>query len=530
MSRQSVINDLSRAASVTEPGKLVGIALAPGGDAERPCMVEGTRVFTRRQVRNEVARCLTDLRGHGLDTGDHVLALLDHGPAAVFFLAAASALGLRLMMPYGLQATALPEWLSIVENARPDVVIHQKRDRSGIETLRERHADLVELPFPPGDSPDRTPEIDHPAPVDNFLVLFTSGTTGKPKAISIGEAHICARMDSVTRMMGYGPDARIFMTGLMNNTTGVINSFGALRHDAVVVFPDDPSPARWPAQVAASQATHLALRPVALKQFVGAVAAEGLELPSLRVLSYGGAAVPHALLEQGRELIPCDWILGFGLSETYGPFCFLDEAGHEDRRYAKYVYCIGRPDNTMEVRLDPAVGHPEGIGEIVVRGAAVMEGYVDIADGTVQPPGTWLHTGDLAQWSPEGDLVLKGRSSGVLLSENGHRIYPEEIEAVLSGIPGVDEVVLVGLPGSRMAHERPVACMCGPIGTRSPDEVRALVAGRLERGLAPEKWPDFVHATASPFPRSANGKIMRDAVAKDIDPARLTELTSDDRD
>ncbi|EIV93555.1 class I adenylate-forming enzyme family protein [Frankia sp. QA3] len=515
---------------MTEPGKLVSIVLAQGADTESPCMVAGTRVFTRRQVRNEVARCLMDLRSNGLGQGDRVLALLDHGPEAVFFLAAASALGLHLMMPYGLQAAALPEWLSIAENARPDVVIHQKRDRSGLDVLRDRCPSVVELPFPPGDSPDREVEIDYPAPIVNFLVLFTSGTTGRPKAISISEAHICARMASVTRMMGYSPDARIFMTGLMNNTTGVINSFGALLHDATVVFPEDPNPAHWHAQVAAHRATHLALRPVALKQFVAAVATGGHDLSCLRVVSYGGAAVPHAVLEQGRELIPCDWIQGYGLTETYGPFCFLDEAGHTDRRYAKHIYCIGRPDDTLEVRLVPVAGHPDGVGEILVRGAAVMEGYVDVADGTIQPPGEWLRTGDLAEWSPEGDLVLKGRSSGVLLSENGHRIYPEEIEAVLGGMQGVDEVVLVGLPGSRMPHERPVACLCGPIGAQSPDTVRSTVAGELERSLAREKWPDFVYATASPFPRSANGKIMRGEVAKGIDHAAVVELTGDGRD
>jgi acyl-CoA synthetase (AMP-forming)/AMP-acid ligase II len=513
---------------MTDSGKLVEIALAPDSDADLVCMIAGPRTLTRRQVRNEVARSLGELRSRGLGPGDRVLALLDHGPDAVFFLAAASALGLRLMMPYGLQAAALPEWLSITESARPDVVVHQKRDRSGIDAL-SAHVRVVELPFPEGESPDSDLKIDHPAPVDRFLMLFTSGTTGKPKANSIGEAHICARIAHVTRTMGYAPDARIFMTGLMNNTTGVINSFGALLHKAVVVFPEGPDVTRWPAQVSARRATHLALRPVALKQFVAAADTDDLDLSCLRVVSYGGAAVPRAVLEKGRELVPCDWIQGYGLTETYGPFCFLGEAGHADHRYVKHIYCIGRPDDSLEVRITPMAGHPDGVGEIEVRGATVMEGYVDVAEDTVQPPGEWLRTGDLAEWSPEGDLVLKGRISGVLLSENGHRIYPEEIEAVLAGAPGVDEVVLVGLPGSGIPHERPVACLCGPIGLRSPEEVRQIVLGELERSLAPEKWPDYVYATADPFARSANGKIMRGEVATGIDRDSVLSLLGGDR-
>jgi acyl-coenzyme A synthetase/AMP-(fatty) acid ligase len=509
---------------MTESTKLIDIALSPGTDADRTWMVAGERLITRRQVHDAVARTLTQLRERGFTKGDRVLALLDHGPEAVFFLAAASALGLRLMMPYGLQSAALPEWLSIVRSAKPDAVLHQKRDRSGLDVLREYCADVVELPLTAGEGPVRELEIDHPAPVKHFLVLFTSGTTGAPKAISIGEAQIRAKITSVSRAMGYSAHSRVFMTGLMNNTTGVINSFGALLHDGTVVFPDDPDPAHWPAQVAARRATHMALRPVALKQFVAAADAERPDLSSLRVMSYGGAAVPRNVLERGRELMHCDWIQGFGLTETYGPFCFLDEAAHVERRYAKHVYCIGRPDDTLEVRLEPVAGHPEEVGEIVVRGATVMEGYVDVAEGILRAPGEWMRTGDLAQWSPKGDLVLKGRIAGALLNENGHRIYPEEIEAALAGAPGVDDVVLVGLPGSGIPHERSVVCVSGHVGTLLPEGVRDVVAAGLGHGLAGEKWPDFVYATAKPFPKSANGKVKRGEVAEGIDRAAMIEL------
>ncbi|MFK0157327.1 AMP-binding protein [Streptomyces sp. NPDC090493] len=504
--------------------KLAGLALSPDADADRVCMVAGERSLTRRQVRNEVARAQAELLERGLVPGRRVLALLDHGPEAVFFLAAASSLGLHLLMPYGLQAAALSEWLSIADAAEPDAVVHFKRDRAGLDVLRERCATVVELPFPTGEAPEAEVTVLHPEPVEHFLVLFTSGTTGKPKAISIGEAHICARIGWVTRTMGYGPTARIFMTGLMNNTTGVINSFGALLHDGTVVFPETPDPGQWPAQVARHRATHLALRPVALKRFVSAAGTGGDDLSCLRVVSYGGAAVPRTVLEQGRELVRCDWIQGYGLTETYGPFCFLDEQGHADGHHLKHVYCIGRPDDSLEVRLEPVAGHPDGVGEILVRGDSVMEGYVDVASGVVQPVGEWLRTGDLAEWSPDGDLVLKGRLAGVLLSENGHRIYPEEVEAVLAGTPGADEVVLAGLPNPNGPHELPVACLCGPIGLHGAEELRALVTAELRGSLAPEKWPDRIWATPEPFARSANGKIMRGEVAAGVDPARVVLL------
>jgi acyl-CoA synthetase (AMP-forming)/AMP-acid ligase II len=400
-------------------------------------------------------------------------------------------------------------------------VIHLKRDRAGVDALRVRGARVIELGHPDTAAPDRELVVDHPEPIANFVVLFSSGTTGTPKAISIAEPLIVAKIASVTARLDVTPDARLFMSGLMNNTTGVIFTFGGVLRGATVIFPAGLDPAGWPAQVAAHRATHIQLRPVALKEFIAA--APGVDLSCLRVVAYGGGSVPRALLEQGRELIPGDWVQGYGLSETYGPFCWLDEAAHRARRYQQ-VYCLGRPDATVAVRLDPVPGHPAGVGEILVRGA-VMEGYLDVASQRVQPPGEWFRTGDLGAWSPDGDLLLKGRVATSLLTANGHRIYPEETEAALAGAPGADDVVLVGLSEPDTVVERPVVCLRGPIGAQHPDVVRKIVVDELARRLSSEKWPDLAYATTTPFPQSANGKVMRAEVAGRIERDGLIDLS-----
>lgn len=169
-------------------------------------------------------------------------------------------------------------------------------------------------------------------------------------------------------------------------------------------------------------------------------------------------------------------------------------------------------------------GHPAGVGEVLVRGA-VMDGYLDVATRELRPPGAWFRTGDLAEWSPDGDLVLKGRIAGALLTQNGHRIYPEEIEVVLADVPGADDAVLVGIAADDALTERPVACVCGLIGGESPARILRIVTGVLERSLSREKWPDFIHANTAPFPKSANGKVKRGEVAKLIDRDALIELS-----
>jgi acyl-CoA synthetase (AMP-forming)/AMP-acid ligase II len=169
---------------------------------------------------------------------------------------------------------------------------------------------------------------------------------------------------------------------------------------------------------------------------------------------------------------------------------------------------------------------PSNVGEVLVRGA-VMEGYLDVTTHQVSPPGDWFRTGDLAQWSPGGDLVLKGRIAGSLMTENGHRVYPEEIEAALAGLPGADDVVLVGvaIPGALVA--RPVACLSGPIGEQSRERIRAVVARALDQNIGREKWPELIHATKAPFPKSANGKVLRGEVSKQLDHHVLIRLAPD---
>jgi acyl-CoA synthetase (AMP-forming)/AMP-acid ligase II len=498
----------------------------PGGGRAR-VFADG-RAWSRSELTAWTAHLERTLRAAGLGPGGSVLALLDHDPAGLCFLAAASALGLRVLMPYNLHRAALPEWTAIAAAARPDAVVHLRADAAGTEELRALGLPVVRPPAGPPDVPEAgpaVPVVSHPEPVRDFLVLFSSGTTGAPKAISVSEELVCLRVAAVTERLAFSAHARVLMSGLLNNTTGVIFSFGALLHDAALFFPRGRDLADWPAQVAEHRATHVMLRPIAMKRFVAAAEERGTDLSSLRVVAYGAAAMPRDVLARGRRLMPCAWVQGYGLSETYGPFCWLDEDAHREGRGLRHVYNVGRPDATLEVRLLPVDGgHADGVGEIAVRGAARMQGYCDVATGRVGPPREWMRTGDLGVWSPDGDLLLKGRRAGSLLSADGHRIYPEEVESVLAAVPGVDDAVLVGVAGDGPVP-RPVACVAGPLCARGPDAVREAVTAALTDVLSPEKWPDLLWASPAPFPRSANDKVRRGDVAAAADPASLVPLT-----
>lgn len=508
--------------------KLISMLTHPGaGGPPRASLVGSGQARTRADAVAAAGRMVACLQQHGLRRGHRVLAIVDHDVDGVLFLAAASALGLRLLMPYNLQDGALPEWLNLVEAAGPDFVVDLKRGGTYGAALRRAGARVVELSSSDRDVAGRADGsvlIDAADPIDNFLVLFTSGTTGQPKAISISERLVCQRIRSVSRQLKFDAGSRVFMSGLLNNTTGLIFSFGALLHDATLIFPANRDIGDWPAQVAQSGATHIMLRPVAMKCFVEAAQAVPANLESLRVVAYGAAAMPRTVLEQGRRLMPCDWVLGYGLSETYGPFCWLTEADHRDDAHRRHVYCVGRPDDTLEVALRPHAGADGGIGEVVVRGEGVMEGYCDVRSGIVTPPDEWLPTGDLGEFTDDGYLLLKGRIHNTVMSANGHRIYPEEVEAVLCDVPGVAEAVLLGVAGRDPLIARPVACIHGALAGCDRAHIRDVVAAALSRCLGREKWPDWIFASKTPFPKSGNDKTLKAEVARLIDADALIEV------
>lgn len=395
------------------------------GGAE-PALIARARQYSHADVRAAVADRIYMLRREGVVRAQRLLVLHDHDEEAIFLLAAASAIGLQLVMPYNLRDATGREWAEVLAATQPDHVIDPRMASGDAGDLRgplpnriTREALLHHGPAPHAG----LMVVEAPAPIEDFLTLFTSGTTGAPKAIVVSEALVCRRVLIVSAKLGFHAGARIFMTGLLNNTTGIIFAFGAFAHQAALFLPHSRDIARWPAQVAAQGLSHMMLRPAAMHSFLAA--AQDCDLSSLRTMAYGAAAMPRPLIEAARRRMPCNWVQGYGLSETFGPFCWMTEDDHRAGLHRAHLHCVGRPDDTLQVRVDaPAPGE---IGEVLVRGFGLMRGYAD-PDGQPAALEDWFRTGDLGLFTSDGLLVLKGRTSAALLSRNGHRIYPEEVE------------------------------------------------------------------------------------------------------
>ncbi|MCE1658447.1 hypothetical protein LWT83_22755, partial [Enterobacter hormaechei] len=139
-------------------------------------------------------------------------------------------------------SATIDEWINFTNEVQYDFVVYLKKDKHFVGRLKENNINVIDISdhkIRVSDDIAEIPIITYsPQSIANFIVLFTSGSTGKPKAISISESLVCRRIYSVTEKLKFTQDAKIFMSGLLNNTTGVIFSFGSLLHQSTLFIPE----------------------------------------------------------------------------------------------------------------------------------------------------------------------------------------------------------------------------------------------------------------------------------------------------
>ena len=238
----------------------------------------------------------------------------------------------------------------------------------------------------------------------------------------------------------------------------------------------------------------------------------------IRYLFSGGSGLPDRV----RRLF---YGLGLPIYEGYG----LTEAApvltvtHPDQPVLPGS--VGRPLPHVEVKIkDP---NAEGVGEIIARGHNIMSGYWENETATRETiRDGWLHTGDLGRLDEDNNLYLTGRRSDVIIDANGRNVYPDDLEQLYADHRLIKEVSVVGLPTGDAER---VAALVVPDYTRKPamtrESVQEAVNRHVERisgTLPPYRRPRYVHLWDAPLPRTSTGKVKRDLVVKELE--RLHKL------
>jgi len=335
------------------------------------------------------------------------------------------------------------------------------------------------------------------------MVLYTSGTTGRPKGVMHSHNSIHALVRQIDAHWRVEPGDRFFVPSPISHIGGSIYAFEMpLLFGTAAILQDVWHADSAVAIMSEEKCTHMAGATPFLEQLLGAARRADTSFPELKVFICGGASVPPSLIRQAAAYFAgCIVTRVFGSTEvpvtTVGAMVGddIDHAAETDGR-------IG----IAEVKLVRADGSScEEEGEICARGPQMLVGYLWTEDerDTFDADG-YFHMGDLARRVDGEYLVVTGRAKDIIIRQ-GENIAPKEIEDILAEHPDIAEITIVGLPDSRTG-ERACAVIV-PSGKPRPD-VTSLRAFLEARNIARFKIPEQVEIWDA-LPRNVAGKVLK---------------------
>jgi len=230
-----------------------------------------------------------------------------------------------------------------------------------------------------------------------------------------------------------------------------------------------------------------------------------LDVSRVRWVSYGGAPIAESLVHKIQDAFSNARVgNGFGLTETSSLTSFLP---HEEA--AEHADSVGFALPVVDLALDDPEGRGDsdrGVGELLVRGPNVVEGYWNKPRATDETfTDGWLHTGDLARVDEDGLLYIVDRKKD-MINRGGENVYSIEVENVLAGAPGVGEVAVVPVPDEMMGEK--VGAVIVPAPAAEQLDIDAVIA-HCRSHLADFKVPQYIAVRADPLPRNAGGKLLK---------------------
>jgi acyl-CoA synthetase (AMP-forming)/AMP-acid ligase II len=338
------------------------------------------------------------------------------------------------------------------------------------------------------------------------MVMYTSGTTGRPKGVIHSHNSLHALIKQVGQHWLIDPGDRFIIPSPISHIGGSMYAFECplLLGTAAVLMetwiPDASIPL-----IDQERCTHLAGATPFLEGLLDAAQRAGSRLPSLKVFICGGASVPPSLVQRAA-----DYFENAAVTRVYGstevPVTVVGVLDRKDVYHAANT--DGRP-GIAEIKLVGADTSPIGEGHILARGPQMLRGFIHIEDDepAFDEEG-YYKTGDLGRWVDGDYLVISGRAKDIII-RNGENISPKEVEDLLVEHPDIAEVAIVGVPDARTG-ERACAVIVPTSGAQAPD-VPAIRGFLTERGMAIFKVPERVESWTA-LPKNDTGKVLKHVI------------------
>nr|WP_249420489.1 AMP-binding protein [Rhabdothermincola salaria] len=368
-----------------------------------------------------------------------------------------------------------------------------------------------------GDDPDAQVELPgFVDPEDVAVVLYTSGTSGAPKAALLRHRHLTAYVLGTVEFAAAEEHQAALVSVPPYHIAGLANLLSNLYAGRRIVYLGAFDPQVWLDTVRDQGITQAMVVPTMLARVVHHLEGAPADVPSLATLSYGGSRMPLPVLEQALEAFEgTGFVNAYGLTETSSTIALLGPDDHAAARAGDPVArtrlgSVGKllPGIEVEVRDELGQVLPAGeAGLVFLRGEQVSGEY---AGGSVLDDEGWFPTKDRGWVDPDGFLFIEGRADDTII-RGGENIAPAEIEDVLAGHDAIDDVVVVGVPDDEWGQRIAAVVVVRSGASLDVDAVQAYARVHL-RG---SKTPELV-VFRDELPRTPTGKLLRREVLADL--------------
>jgi long-chain acyl-CoA synthetase len=449
------------------------------------------------------------LAAHGVRPGDRVGVMMPNHPAfALAYFGAIRAGAVVVPMNTLLKEREVNFYLS---DSEAKVVFAWHECRAEVESAIA-DLDTVAVFVAPGEfdamlgAQPALDEITERAASDTAVVLYTSGTTGRPKGAELTHGNLSRNAEIARGLFSLTPDDVVIGALPLFHSFGQTCSLNAvLATGAQLVMVQRFHPEAVLRAIQDHKATLLMGVPTMYSALLHQPGRESFDVSSLRMCASGGAALPLDVLNAFEAGFGCALLEGYGLSET-SPIASFNMA--DNRKPGT----IGLPIEGVEMRVVDTDGAevPVGeIGEIAIRGHNVMKGYWRRPEETaaVLDADGWFRTGDLGQMDEDGFFSIVDRKKDMII-RGGYNVYPREIEEVLYEHPAVRECAVIGIAHDSLGEEVGAAVVLTEPDAISAADLREWVRGQVAAYKYPRHlW--FVDA----LPKGATNKILKREIA-----------------
>lgn len=420
---------------------------------------------------------------------------------------------------------SLPEISEIVADAEPRVVVIDEAAAGLDDAVRAAVGRSTTVLARTGGSVgafadwrDRSSDLDpHQdlGPEDTVLIMFSSGTTGRPKGVMLSSRNLACGLYLMNQLVGMDEQSVCSAPVPFFHVSGLGLALVSILNGARLLLERPGSAEGLLAYLVENRVSHANVVPTVLQAIVDLPAAVDADFSAFDLVLYGAAPMPVPLLERATELIGCKFLQSYGLTESTGGFTLLSPEDHvagTDR--PGLLRSVGRIVPGTRVRVvDPKTldDVPVGAhGEVLVSGPRVMNGYWRQPSETREAilDGGWLRTGDGGSFDADGYLYLHDRIKDMIVS-GGENIYPAEVERALSAHPGVAECAVLSVPSERWGESPWAYVVRREDSSLTDPELIAWVRDRL----AHYKCPVGV-TFVDELPRTATGKLQRARLRK----------------